>query len=83
MDQVAPLAGALSSYGLYAIVAVLVVAVVYLFRQVNQLHAQIQQILIDTAKTATDMTTKVTIALEQSTKTIERIEAYFLRNKEG
>ena len=65
MNEINSLATSLSTYGVYSIVGVLCVCVVYLFKQVNMLHQQIQQLL-------TDLATKTTIALEKSNETIEK-----------
>ena len=45
METVAPLAGTISAYGLYAIVAFLVVAVVYLYKQQGSLQKDVRTLL--------------------------------------
>lgn len=83
MNEINGLATSLSTYGLYTIIAVLCIAVVYLFRQVNDLHRQIQGILTEQSKTSAELTTRVVLALEQSTKAIERIDGYFLDGRKS
>ena len=74
MEPVGTLAGALSSYGLYGIIAILALAITYLWRQVENLNSQIKSILSDQNKMQLDLNTKLAVALEANTKILEKVE---------
>ncbi len=42
MENIAPVAGTLSTYGLYAVCAILLIAVVYLFKQQRELEKELR-----------------------------------------
>lgn len=78
MQEIQPLAAAIGTYGLYTIIACLVVAVVYLFKKINDLHKEIQNILQQQLKDQADVLTKCTRALEDSSKALENIQNFVL-----
>ena len=63
METVAPLAGTISTYGLYAIVAFLVVAVVYLYKQQGSLQKDVRTLLETTLN-------ETKIALNENTRVV-------------
>lgn len=74
MTEVATLAGAFASYGIYAITALLVVAVCYLFKEINHCNKSIQDVLREKNNDYKELLLKTTIAIENSTKVVERVE---------
>ena len=75
MNEVTTLASSISEYGLYTIIAALVVAVVYLYKQIHELNRDMRTNLQTYLKEQSELTACCTIALENSTKAVERIEA--------
>ena len=80
MQEVTTLASSLSAYGLYTIVALLVVAVVYLYKKVNDLQREVKSILQDQLKDQVELNARCTRALEDCTKALEKIETLFVSN---
>lgn len=74
MSEVATVAGSLSDYGLYSIIALLVLAVVSLYKQIHTLNADMRLNLLNFLKEQSELTVRCTVALENSTKAVERIE---------
>ena len=66
---------ALSEYGLYAIVIILVGAVIYLFKQGRDLEAKYREISVEYAKSST----RQTLVIEQNTEALKEIRNIMLR----
>ena len=71
METVAPLAGTISTYGLYAIAALLVAAVIYLYKHINKLDDEFKEILKTTICDNNRIVAENTKALEAVIKLIE------------
>ncbi len=78
MQEIQPLAAAIGTYGLYTIIACLIVAVVYLFKKINDLNKELQTILQQQIKDQADVLAKCTRALEDSSKALENIQNFVL-----
>ena len=50
MEAIQPVAQSISTYGLYAIIAILCVVAVYLYRQGNEIEKEIHKILKERAE---------------------------------
>ena len=74
MSEVSTLAAGLSTYGIYTIIAVLIFAIMYLFKAVKALHVEMQQILLESVKEQAVLTAKCTQALEANTRAFEKLE---------
>lgn len=72
METVAPLAGTLSNYGLYAIVALLVVAVVYLFKRQSALEKEIRDLLTSTINENSRVIGEATKIIEAQSEVLNR-----------
>lgn len=71
METVAPLAGTISTYGLYAIVAVLIIAVVYLFKQQNALEKEVREMLQTTINQNNQVLSENSRVIGEASKLIE------------
>lgn len=74
MQEINTLASGLNSYGIYTIIACLIVAITYLFKTVKHLHHDIQTILITCVKEQAELTAKCTKAFEENARAFERLE---------
>lgn len=73
METVAPLAGTISTYGLYAIVAVLTVAVVYLYKLHGALEKEFREMLKTTIGENKQVIAENTRVVTEATRLIERL----------
>ena len=74
MQEVNTLAAGLSTYGIYTVIACLIIAITYLFKTVKHLHHDIQNILINCVKEQAELTVKCTKAFEENSRALERLE---------
>lgn len=74
MQEVNTLAAGLSTYGIYTVIACLIIAITYLFKTVKHLHHDIQTILITCVKEQAELTAKCTKAFEENARAFERLE---------
>ncbi|MBQ9243532.1 MAG: hypothetical protein IJ165_10000 [Proteobacteria bacterium] len=71
METVAPLAQSISTYGLYAIIAVLCVVVVYLFRRLNALEREMRDTIRSHADDGKAYAAEVARLLSQTTDALK------------
>lgn len=71
MDTVAPLAQSISTYGLYAIIAVLCVVVVYLFRRQNALEKEMRDTIRSNAEEGKSYASEVARLMSQTTDALK------------
>lgn len=64
MEAIEPIAQSISTYGLYAIIAILCVVVVYLFKKTGDLEKEIRTLLAAKANDAAEMAKMSTQMLE-------------------
>ncbi len=79
MAEIATTASAISEFGLYAIIAVLCGAVVYLFKRTTELSDKISQIHETNARTYADCTVNVTKALVENNVILRELKESLLK----
>ena len=73
--EVTSTAAALSTYGLYAIVAILLMAVMHLYKEHNRLVEEIRKTSKDDNKELAKLLAESNEVIKRNTQTMERIEA--------
>lgn len=68
MEAVQPVAQSISTYGLYAIIAILCVVAVYLYRQGNEIEKEIHKILKERAEESNKALIETTHVISQNTE---------------
>lgn len=67
-------AGAISTYGLYAIVAILLLVVIHLYREHNRLVDEIKQTMMNDSKELAKLLTESNEVIKRNTKAMESME---------
>ena len=67
---------ALSTYGLYAIVVILIGALIFLFKEIRALEAKCREISVKYAENSM----KATIVIQQNTEALKEIRDFMLRS---
>lgn len=71
MEAVTPMAQAISTYGLYAIVAVLAVVVVFLYKRVAELEKELRCVIQQNAKESSEKASENATLLAQTTEALK------------
>ena len=74
MEQITPVAGALSTYGLYAICAMLLIAVIYLFKQQREMEEEMREKLLDYAAKTSQTLERSIETIKANTETIKEFQ---------
>ena len=75
-------AAALSTYGLYAIVAVLLVVVLHLYREQSRLEDEMRKVLTCDGKDTAKLLAEATISIQQSAEALRQNSEAFSRFSE-
>lgn len=82
MESVTPIAGALSTYGLYAISAMLLIAVVYLFKQQRELEKELRENLSKYASENARLLEHTTEALKDNSEAFKDFQNTLIELKQ-
>lgn len=75
-------AAALSTYGLYAVVAILLLVVMHLYREQSRLEDEMRKVLSCDGKDTAKLLAEATISIQQSAEALRQNSEAFLRFSE-